>query len=270
MPKYLLLKHYRGGPEPHRPVPPMDQWVPPTTTPSPCPSGSSCRICAGPWPRSFLRQKAQRWDPAEIVRVLLAEEASGRDAANLRTRRHRAAFPTGKIFHVWNEEASSIPIPTQTALRIRGVRHPPAALITQNSQNGARHPDHQRVEVQQHQMITLKPRLVPNVCPSIVAAQPNRRCTAQGSSRNSRSAPSTAVIVVCETNPVHQLFDASSVLAVAERMGRKNWTITGNERVYDFRRGFAWRGDQELVLNGRPPGRCGQGQRGRSGAFTVG
>ena len=28
MPKYLLLKHYRGGPEPHRPYPPMDQWAP--------------------------------------------------------------------------------------------------------------------------------------------------------------------------------------------------------------------------------------------------
>src|SRR6201989_3091155 len=28
MPKYLLLKHYRGGPEPHRAVPPIDQWAP--------------------------------------------------------------------------------------------------------------------------------------------------------------------------------------------------------------------------------------------------
>ena len=28
MPKYLLLKHYRGGPEPHHPVPPIDQWAP--------------------------------------------------------------------------------------------------------------------------------------------------------------------------------------------------------------------------------------------------
>ncbi|HEX5086821.1 MAG TPA: YciI family protein [Nocardioides sp.] len=28
MPKYLLLKHYRGGPEPVRDVPPMDQWAP--------------------------------------------------------------------------------------------------------------------------------------------------------------------------------------------------------------------------------------------------
>lgn len=37
--------------------------------------------------------KAQRWDPAEVVKVLLAEEAAGRDAANLRTRRKRAGFP---------------------------------------------------------------------------------------------------------------------------------------------------------------------------------
>src|SRR5215210_1223281 len=28
MPKFLLLKHYRGGPEPHRRVPPMDEWAP--------------------------------------------------------------------------------------------------------------------------------------------------------------------------------------------------------------------------------------------------
>ena len=28
MPKYLLLKHYRGGPEPYLPFPPMDQWDP--------------------------------------------------------------------------------------------------------------------------------------------------------------------------------------------------------------------------------------------------
>ena len=28
MPKYLLLKHYRGGPEQHQPFPPMDQWAP--------------------------------------------------------------------------------------------------------------------------------------------------------------------------------------------------------------------------------------------------
>src|SRR5213593_2485132 len=61
--------------------------------------------------------KAQRWDPAEVVRVLLAEEAAGRDAANLRTRRKRAAFPAGKTFGDWDESASSIPRPTQDALK---------------------------------------------------------------------------------------------------------------------------------------------------------
>jgi hypothetical protein len=28
MTKYLLLKHYRGGPDPHHPFPPMDEWDP--------------------------------------------------------------------------------------------------------------------------------------------------------------------------------------------------------------------------------------------------
>ncbi|GLZ09620.1 transposase [Actinomadura sp. NBRC 104412] len=61
--------------------------------------------------------KAQRWDPAELLRVLLAEEAAGRDATNLRTRRKRAGFPAGKTFEVWDDKASSIPRPTQQALR---------------------------------------------------------------------------------------------------------------------------------------------------------
>jgi DNA replication protein DnaC len=61
--------------------------------------------------------KAQRWDPAEVVRVLLAEEAAGRDATNLRTRRKRAGFPAGKTFGDWDEAASSIPRPTQDALK---------------------------------------------------------------------------------------------------------------------------------------------------------
>jgi DNA replication protein DnaC len=61
--------------------------------------------------------KAQRWDPAEVVRVLLAEEVAGRDAANLRTRRTRAGFPAGKTFGDWDEQVSSIPRPTQDALK---------------------------------------------------------------------------------------------------------------------------------------------------------
>lgn len=47
--------------------------------------------------------KAQRWDPAEVVRVLLAKEADGRDAATIRNRRRRASFPTGKTFESWRE-----------------------------------------------------------------------------------------------------------------------------------------------------------------------
>jgi hypothetical protein len=61
--------------------------------------------------------KAQRWDPAEVVRVLLAEEAAGRDRANLHTRRKRAAFPTGQTFGDWDETKSSIPAPPRTPSR---------------------------------------------------------------------------------------------------------------------------------------------------------
>ncbi|WP_275901424.1 MULTISPECIES: hypothetical protein [unclassified Streptomyces] len=51
--------------------------------------------------------KAQRWERAEVVRALLAEEAAGRDAANLRTRRTRAAFPTESLggAGLWNRFA---------------------------------------------------------------------------------------------------------------------------------------------------------------------
>jgi DNA replication protein DnaC len=56
--------------------------------------------------------RAQRWDPAELVRILLAEEATGRDEATIRARRRRAGFPAGKTFDTWDETASSIPTPT--------------------------------------------------------------------------------------------------------------------------------------------------------------
>jgi DNA replication protein DnaC len=61
--------------------------------------------------------KAQRWDPAEVLRVLLEEEAQGRDAATIRNRRRRAGFPSNKTFESWHEASSSIPTATQQALR---------------------------------------------------------------------------------------------------------------------------------------------------------
>jgi DNA replication protein DnaC len=68
-------------------------------------------------PEVLATAKAQRWDPAEVLRVLLVEEVAGRDRSSLATRRARAAFPTGKTFQAWNEATSSIPAPTQAALR---------------------------------------------------------------------------------------------------------------------------------------------------------
>lgn len=84
--------------------------------------------------------KAQRWDPAEVVRVLLAEEAAGRDATNLRTRRKRAGFPAGKTFGDWDETASSIARPTQDALKtLEWVRNKENLCICGPSGTGKSH-----------------------------------------------------------------------------------------------------------------------------------
>ncbi|MHB1536079.1 MAG: IS21-like element helper ATPase IstB [Acidimicrobiales bacterium] len=68
-------------------------------------------------PEVLATAKAQRWDPTEVLKVLLTEEVAGRDRSSLATRRARAAFPTGKTFEAWDEALSSIPAPTQSALR---------------------------------------------------------------------------------------------------------------------------------------------------------
>ena len=68
-------------------------------------------------PEVLATAKAQRWDPTEVLRVLLAEEIKGRDAATQRMRRKAAGFPTGKTFASWREHDSSIEPATQSALR---------------------------------------------------------------------------------------------------------------------------------------------------------
>ena len=68
-------------------------------------------------PDVLATARAQRWDPAEALRVLLAEEIAGRDEATIRARRKKAGFPAGKTFAAWNEAASSIPQASQQALR---------------------------------------------------------------------------------------------------------------------------------------------------------
>ena len=52
-----------------------------------------------------------------MLRTLLVEELAGRERSSAATRRAAAGFPTGKTFDAWNPDLSSIPAPTQHALR---------------------------------------------------------------------------------------------------------------------------------------------------------
>lgn len=68
-------------------------------------------------PDLLATAKAQRWEPAEAVRALLAEELAGRQRSSVASRRKAAGFPTGKTFEAWDDAMSSIPAPTQRSLR---------------------------------------------------------------------------------------------------------------------------------------------------------
>ncbi len=68
-------------------------------------------------PEVLATARAQRWEPAEVLRVLLVEEVAGRERSSMATRRAAAAFPTGKTFEAWDPKLSSIAAPTQAALR---------------------------------------------------------------------------------------------------------------------------------------------------------
>ncbi len=67
-------------------------------------------------PGVLATARSQRWDPAEVIRILLEEEIRGRDEAGRRIRRKAAGLPAGKTFASWREDASSIPLPAQHAL----------------------------------------------------------------------------------------------------------------------------------------------------------
>jgi DNA replication protein DnaC len=67
-------------------------------------------------PDVLATARAQRWDPAEVLRVLVSEEVTGRDAATRRLRRTTANFPTGKTLASWRPEESSITEATQNSL----------------------------------------------------------------------------------------------------------------------------------------------------------
>ncbi|MGH2803276.1 MAG: IS21-like element helper ATPase IstB [Thermoleophilaceae bacterium] len=67
-------------------------------------------------PEVIATAASQRWEHGELLRVLLAEEATGRDQATIRTRRRASGLPAGKTLEAWEQDASSIPKQTQQAL----------------------------------------------------------------------------------------------------------------------------------------------------------
>lgn len=68
-------------------------------------------------PDLLATAKAQRWEPAEALRALLIAEVEGRDRSSAETRRRAARFPANKTFECWDASRSSVPRPTQAALK---------------------------------------------------------------------------------------------------------------------------------------------------------
>ena len=60
-------------------------------------------------PEVLATARAQRWDPAEVLKLLLNEEVAGRERSALATRRVEAAFPTGKTFATWDKDTLFVP-----------------------------------------------------------------------------------------------------------------------------------------------------------------
>ena len=68
-------------------------------------------------PEVIANATAQRWEHAEVLRVLLTEEVDGRDQATIRMRRRASGLPAGKTFEAWEPDRCAIPPKTQRALR---------------------------------------------------------------------------------------------------------------------------------------------------------
>lgn len=64
-----------------------------------------------------ITAKAQRWEPAEVLKVLLETERAGRDRSEAENRRVRAHFPSGKTFSGWDQTKSSISLSAISGLK---------------------------------------------------------------------------------------------------------------------------------------------------------
>jgi DNA replication protein DnaC len=68
-------------------------------------------------PALLARARDEGWDYADLLKVLLAEEAAGRDRSTRELHRKAARLPSGKTFDAWDPKASAIPGEAQWALR---------------------------------------------------------------------------------------------------------------------------------------------------------
>jgi len=68
-------------------------------------------------PAILARAREEGWDYVELLKVLLAEEAAGRDRSTREVHRKAARLPSGKTFDAWDPKASAIPGEAQWALR---------------------------------------------------------------------------------------------------------------------------------------------------------
>ncbi len=68
-------------------------------------------------PVVIARARDEAWDHADLLKVLLAEEAAGRDRSTREMHRRAARLPSGKTFDAWDPKASAIPAEAQWALR---------------------------------------------------------------------------------------------------------------------------------------------------------
>jgi len=68
-------------------------------------------------PAVLARARDEGWDHARVLKVLLAEEAAGRDRSTREIHRKEARLPSGKTFDAWDPAASAIPGDAQWALR---------------------------------------------------------------------------------------------------------------------------------------------------------
>lgn len=91
-------------------------------------------------PHVIATARSQRWEPADVLRVLFGEEATGRDQASIQARRKASGLPTGKTLDVWDEKASPIPKQTQQALRtLEWIEHAENLCVCGPSGSGKSH-----------------------------------------------------------------------------------------------------------------------------------